>query len=97
MIQFKEKSKGKDNFSVGLFTYPVLMTADILVVDADYVPVGIDQKQHVELTRDIAERFNKKYGETFKIPEPMITESGTKIMDLVNPTKKMSKLSLIHI
>lgn len=91
MIQFKEKSKGKDNFSVGLFTYPVLMTADILVVDADYVPVGIDQKQHVELTRDIAERFNKKYGETFKIPEPMITESGTKIMDLVNPTKKMSK------
>ena len=91
MIQFKEKSKKSANFSVGLLTYPVLMATDILVVDADYVPVGIDQKQHVELTRDIAIRFNNKYGDTFKIPEPLVTEVGTKIMDLVDPTKKMSK------
>ena len=91
MIQFKEKSKKNANFSVGLLTYPVLMATDILVVDADYVPVGIDQKQHVELTRDIAIRFNNKYGETFKIPEPLVTEVGTKIMDLVDPSKKMSK------
>ena len=91
MIQFKEKSKKNANFSVGLLTYPVLMATDILVVDADYVPVGIDQKQHVELTRDIAIRFNNKYGETFKIPEPIVTEVGTKIMDLVSPDKKMSK------
>lgn len=93
MIQFKEKSKGHDNFSVGLFTYPVLMASDILLYDVDYVPVGIDQKQHVELTRDIAIRFNKKYGETFKVPEPLISKSGTKIADLVDPTKKMSKSS----
>ena len=91
MIQFKEKSKKNANFSVGLLTYPVLMATDILVVDADYVPVGIDQKQHVELTRDIALRFNNKYGDVFKLPEPLITDTGTKIMDLVDPTKKMSK------
>lgn len=91
MIQFKEKSKKNANFSVGLLTYPVLMATDILVVDADYVPVGIDQKQHVEITRDIAIRFNNKYGEVFKIPEPIISDVGTKIMDLVDPTKKMSK------
>ena len=91
MIQFKEKSKKNANFSVGLLTYPVLMATDILVVDADYVPVGIDQKQHVELTRDIAIRFNKKYGDTFVIPEPVVTSVGTKIMDLVDPSKKMSK------
>ena len=91
MIQFKEKSKKNANFSSGLLTYPVLMASDILVVDADYVPVGIDQKQHVELTRDIAIRFNKKYGDTFVIPEPLVTTVGTKIMDLVDPTKKMSK------
>ena len=91
MIQFKEKSKKNANFTSGLLTYPVLMASDILVVDADYVPVGIDQKQHVELTRDIAIRFNKKYGETFVVPEPIITKVGTKIMDLVDPTKKMSK------
>ena len=91
MIQFKEKSKKNANFSVGLLTYPVLMATDILAVDADYVPVGIDQKQHVELTRDIAIRFNNKYGDTFKIPEPLVTEVGTKIMDLVDPSKKMSK------
>ena len=91
MIQFKEKSKQNANFSVGLLTYPVLMATDILVVDADYVPVGIDQKQHVELTRDIALRFNNKYGEVFKLPEVLITDTGTKIMDLVDPTRKMSK------
>ena len=91
MIQFKEKSKKNANFTSGLLTYPVLMSSDILVVDADYVPVGIDQKQHVELTRDIAIRFNKKYGETFVVPEPVITTVGTKVMDLVDPTKKMSK------
>jgi len=91
MIQFKEKSKKNANFSSGLLTYPVLMAADILVVDADYVPVGIDQKQHVELTRDISIRFNKKYGDTFVIPEPLVTTVGTKIMDLVDPSKKMSK------
>ena len=91
MIQFKEKSKGKDNFSIGLLTYPVLMATDILFLDADYVPVGEDQKQHVELTRDIAERFNKLYGETFKIPVPYITKRGTKIKDLKDPLKKMSK------
>ena len=91
MIQFKEKSKKNANFTSGLLTYPVLMSSDILVVDADYVPVGVDQKQHVELTRDIAIRFNKKYGDTFKIPEPLVTKTGTKIMDLVDPSKKMSK------
>lgn len=91
MTQYKDKSSKGENVSVGLFTYPILMAADILMYDADYVPVGIDQKQHVELARDIAERFNKLYGETFKVPEPLIPEVGAKIMDLVNPTKKMSK------
>ncbi len=91
MIQFKEKSKQNANFSVGLLTYPVLMTADILYCDADYVPVGIDQKQHVELARNIAERFNSRYGETFKLPNPLISSTGTKIKDLKDPTKKMSK------
>lgn len=93
MTQFKEKSKKSVNFTSGLLTYPVLMASDILAYDIDYVPVGIDQKQHVELTRDIAIRFNKKYGDTFKIPEPLISKSGTKIMDLQDPTKKMSKSS----
>ena len=91
MIQFKEKSKKNANFSAGLLTYPALMTADILYVDADYVPVGIDQKQHVELARDVAIRFNNKYGKTFKIPEALIPKTGIKIMDLVDPSKKMSK------
>lgn len=91
MIQFKEKSKKNDNFSVGLLTYPILMAADILYADIDLVPVGIDQKQHVEIARDIAIRFNKKYGDTFVIPEPLVSESGTKIKDLKDPTKKMSK------
>lgn len=93
MTQFKDKSKKNANFSAGLFTYPVLMAADILAYDVDYVPVGIDQKQHVEIARDIAIRFNKKYGDTFKIPEPLIRAEGTKIMDLQDPTKKMSKSS----
>ena len=93
MHQFKEKSKNNENFTVGLFTYPVLMASDILLYDADLIPVGIDQKQHVEISRDIAIRFNKKYGDTFVIPEPLISDTGTKIMDLVDPTKKMSKSS----
>lgn len=91
MTQFKDKSRKNQNFTSGLLTYPVLMAADILIYDVDYVPVGVDQKQHVELARDIAERFNNKFGETFKIPEPLISTSGTKIMDLQDPTKKMSK------
>ena len=93
MTQFKEKSKKNVNFSCGLFTYPVLMAADILIYDTNLVPVGIDQKQHVEIARDIADRFNKKYGETFVLPEPLISEQATKIMDLQEPTKKMSKSS----
>ena len=95
MTQFKDKSKGKNNeaISCGLFTYPVLMASDILIYDADVVPVGIDQKQHVELARNIAVRFNNRYGETFKIPEPIINEIGSKIYDLQDPTKKMSKSS----
>jgi len=91
MIQFKEKSKENTNFSVGLLTYPILMAADILYCDCDYVPVGIDQKQHVELARNIAERFNNKYGKTFELPEPLMNVNGTKIFDLKYPTKKMSK------
>ena len=93
MTQFKEKSNNKQNVSVGLFTYPILMASDILLYDADVVPTGIDQKQHVELARNLAERFNKKYGETFKIPEPLIPKIGAKIKDLQDPTKKMSKSS----
>ena len=95
MTQFKDKSKDKNNESIscGLFTYPVLMASDIIIYDADVVPVGIDQKQHVELARNLAERFNNKYGETFKVPEPIIPKSGAKIYDLQNPTKKMSKTS----
>jgi len=91
MIQFKEKSKQNTNFSVGLLTYPILMAADILYCDCDYVPVGIDQKQHVELARNIAEKFNNRYGDTFILPEPMISKTGTKIKDLKDPNKKMSK------
>lgn len=91
MTQYKDKSSKGENVTVGLFTYPILMAADILLYDADYVPVGIDQEQHVELARDIALRFNKTYGDTFKMPEPMMSEVGVKIMDLQEPTKKMSK------
>ena len=93
MTQFKDKSQGKNNEAIGcgLYTYPVLMASDILIYDADVVPTGIDQKQHVELARNIAERFNNRYGNTFKIPEPVIPSVGAKIKDLQNPTKKMSK------
>ncbi len=93
MTQFKDKSAGKDIVTSGLFTYPVLMAADILLYDTDYVPVGSDQKQHLELTRDIAIRFNNKYGDTFVVPEPMIAkvEDGARIMSLDDPTTKMSK------
>ncbi|MFC1847518.1 tryptophan--tRNA ligase [Chloroflexota bacterium] len=92
MTQFKEKSqKQKEQVSVGLFDYPALMASDILLYDTDVVPVGDDQKQHVELARDIAQRFNSIYGETFKLPEPLIPEVGARIMGLDDPTKKMSK------
>ena len=92
MTQFKDKSaKNSDNINGGLFTYPALMAADILLYQADYVPVGQDQKQHCELTRDIAIRFNNIYGETFKVPEPYIPKVGARIMSLSNPTSKMSK------
>ena len=92
MTQYKDKTaKGETGITAGLFTYPCLMAADILMYDADFVPVGVDQKQHVELTRDIAERFNNRYGETFRIPQPLTPKVGAKIYSLQNPTKKMSK------
>lgn len=100
MIQFKDKSAklGSDRVSVGLFDYPVLMAADILLYDAVYVPVGDDQSQHLEFTRDIAERFNKQFGETFIIPQPVAKQhqffgddQGLRIKDLIDPSKKMSK------
>lgn len=92
MTQFKEKSsKHAENINAGLFTYPALMAADILLFQTDLVPVGVDQKQHLELTRDLATRFNNLYGDTFKIPEPYISKVGAKIMSLQDPTKKMSK------
>ena len=91
MTQFKDKSKNQKNINIGLFSYPVLMASDILLYQADLVPVGADQKQHLELTRDLAQRFNSKYSETFKVPEPFIPESGARIMSLQNPDKKMSK------
>jgi tryptophanyl-tRNA synthetase len=90
--QFKDKAaKNDENINAGLFTYPALMAADILIYQADLVPVGEDQKQHVELTRDIAGRFNGIYGDVFKIPEPFIPEVGARIMSLQNPQNKMSK------
>ena len=92
MTQFKDKTqKGEKNLTAGLYTYPCLMAADILLYDADYVPVGEDQKQHVELTRDLAERFNNKYSETFVVPQPLIAKVGARIMSLSDPSKKMSK------
>ena len=92
MTQFKDKSaKNADNINGGLFTYPSLMAADILLYQPDYVPVGEDQKQHVELTRDIAQRFNHLYGDTFTIPEPYVPKVGARVMDLLDPTSKMSK------
>ena len=92
MTQFKDKSaKNAENINGGLFTYPALMAADILLYQADYIPVGEDQKQHCELTRDIAIRFNNLYGETFKVPEPYVPKVGARVMDLLDPTSKMSK------
>lgn len=93
MTQFKDKSakQGQDRTTVGLFTYPILMAADILLYSPDYVPVGEDQRQHLELTRNLAERFNAKYGETFRVPEAFIPEGSAKIYDLQEPTSKMSK------
>lgn len=92
MTQFKDKSqKHADNINVGLFSYPALMAADILLYQPDFVPVGADQKQHVEITRDIAMRFNNLYGEVFKVPEPFIPKTGARVKSLQEPTKKMSK------
>ena len=92
MTQFKDKkSKGEASLTAGLYTYPCLMAADILLYNPDYVPVGDDQKQHVELTRDIAQRFNNLYSETFKLPEPLSAKVGARIMSLQDPFKKMSK------
>jgi tryptophanyl-tRNA synthetase len=95
MTQFKDKSArgGTDRASVGLFTYPVLMAADILVYQADAVPVGEDQRQHLELTRNLAQRFNSRFGETFTVPEPFIVKEVAKVYDLAEPTVKMSKSS----
>ena len=92
MTQFKDKSaKHADNVNVGLFSYPALMAADILLYQPDCVPVGADQKQHIEITRDVALRFNNLYGEVFKVPEPYIPKTGARVMSLQEPTKKMSK------
>ncbi|WP_304683503.1 tryptophan--tRNA ligase [Ileibacterium valens] len=92
MTQFKDKmAKQETGITAGLYAYPALMAADILLYDPDYVPVGVDQSQHVELTRDLAERFNHRYSDTFKLPQPLVTKVGAKIYDLQNPTKKMSK------
>ena len=90
MTQFKEKGEGKEFVSAGLFTYPVLMAGDILLYQTDIVPVGDDQRQHIELARDIAERFNSRFGQTFKIPRGVFPEVGARIMDLQEPTNKMS-------
>ena len=96
MTQFKDKSaKNAENINAGLFTYPALMAADILLYQADLVPVGSDQKQHIELTRDIATRFNGIYGDVFKLPEPYIPKVGARIMDLQTPTNKMSKSEIM--
>jgi len=91
MTQFKDKSEGKDSVGAGLFVYPTLMAADILLYNADMVPVGEDQKQHLELTRDLAQRFNSRYGDYFTIPQPYIPEVGARVMSLDDASKKMSK------
>ena len=92
MTQFKDKSASHaDNINVGLFAYPALMAADILLYQPDFVPVGADQKQHLEIARDIALRFNRLYGDVFTVPEPYIPRAGARVMSLQNPTKKMSK------
>lgn len=93
MTQFKDKAAGKESVGAGLFTYPSLMAADILLYNADLVPVGDDQKQHLELTRDLAQRFNQRYGDTFTIPDPYIPKVGARIMSLDDASKKMSKSS----
>ena len=90
MTQFKDKSQGKDSVSAGLFTYPALMAADILLYQTDKVPIGDDQRQHLELTRNLAERFNSRYGETFKLPEAIYPKVGARVMDLQEPDRKMS-------
>jgi tryptophanyl-tRNA synthetase len=90
MTQFKEKGQGQESISAGLFTYPALMAADILLYHTDKVPIGDDQRQHLELTRDVAERFNNRYGETFKLPEGIYPSVGSRIMDLQEPDRKMS-------
>ncbi|MGO4276053.1 tryptophan--tRNA ligase, partial [Paenibacillus sp. TAF58] len=91
MTQFKDKSEGKDSVGAGLFTYPSLMAADILLYNADLIPVGDDQKQHLELTRDLANRFNNRFGEMFVMPQPYMPEIGARIMSLDDASKKMSK------
>ena len=91
MTQFKDKGKGQESVRAGLLTYPVLMAADILLYNIDFVPVGDDQKQHLELTRNVAGRFNNRYGDTFVVPEAKVPEIGARIMDLQNPANKMSK------
>ncbi len=91
MAQFKDKSSNQDFISAGLFTYPVLQAADILLYDTNEVPVGADQRQHIELTRDIAERFNHRYGKTFVLPEAVVPTTAARVMDLQQPTNKMSK------
>jgi tryptophanyl-tRNA synthetase len=91
MTQFKDKARKNENVAVGMFDYPVLMASDILLYQTDLVPVGEDQKQHLELTRDLAIRFNRDYGETFRIPEPFIPKVGARIMSLSDPANKMSK------
>jgi tryptophanyl-tRNA synthetase len=90
MTQFKDKGKGQESVSAGLFIYPALMAADILLYQTDKVPIGDDQRQHLELTRNVAERFNSRYGETFKLPEGMYPEVGARVMDLQEPERKMS-------
>lgn len=91
MTQFKEKTYKSESINVGIFAYPVLMSADILLYQPDFVPVGEDQKQHVELCRDLAERFNSRFGDTFRVPAPAIRKEGARIMGLMDPEKKMSK------
>jgi tryptophanyl-tRNA synthetase len=90
MTQFKDKGKGQGSASAGLFTYPALMAADILLYHTDKVPIGDDQRQHLELTRNVAERFNSRYGETFTLPEGIYPEVGARVMDLQEPERKMS-------
>ena len=93
MTQYKDKAAKGESIGTGIYVYPTLMAADILLYNPQYVPVGEDQKQHVELTRDLADRFNRRYSETFVLPEPLVAKVGGRIMDLQNPTKKMSKSS----